>query len=266
MEEDCPLRYVCSVTGSVKPRVPRPFISKGILVTNWGPLVSQAVAEHAMLLVLALLRALPRWRELVETPRTMFEMMPLLRSRTLGGKRVGLHGFGAVARQLVAMLRPYDVELAAFSPGVPKALMDEFGVRACQDLPELFSRSEVLIECEGLNDQSLGAVTGTILRLLPEDAVFVNVGRGAVVDEGALAALAEEGRLRVGLDVVQRESLAPDSPLLRNPRVLLSPHVAGPTWETYPLCGAQVMENLEKFFRGETPDNRVTPDIYDRTT
>lgn len=265
-DDDCPLRYVCSVTGSVRSRVPREFIEKGRMVTNWGALVSPAVAEHAMLLALALLRGLPHWPGLLEAPRSMFEMMPLLRSRTLRGKRVGLHGFGAVARELVALLQPYAVDLMAFSPGVPKGMLDEFGVRACSGLPELFSHSEVLFECEGLNEKSRGSVSEKILRLLPDDAVFVNVGRGAVVDEEALGALAGEGRLRVGLDVFQREPVPAGSLLLDNPRVLLSPHVAGPIWETYPLCGARAMENIEKYLRGETPENRVTLEIYDRTT
>jgi phosphoglycerate dehydrogenase-like enzyme len=266
MEDNCPLRYVCSITGSVKPRVPRELIERGLLVTNWGAQVSDAVAEHAMLMVLALLRGLPVWSELMARPRSMFEMMPKLRSRPLHGKRVGLHGFGAVARGLVGLLRPYEVEIAAYSDGVPAGMFDEFGIRRCRSLEELFSGSEVLIECEGLNEHSCGSVTEEVLRLLPEDAVFVNVGRGAVTDEGALAKLAAEGRLRIGLDVYQKEPLVSDSPLLQNPRILLSPHVAGPTWETYPVCGTQAIERLDAYLRGETPENRVTLDIYDRAT
>ena len=265
-EDDCPLRYLCSVTGSVRSRVLREMIEKGLLVTNWGSLVSPAVAEHAMLMALSLLRGQSFWPELMDAPRSMFEMVPVLRSRTLRGKRVGLHGFGAVARELVSMLQPFGVDLAAWSPGVPVAMLEEFGVRPCTGLAELFSHSEVLFECEGLNEQSCGSVTEAILRRLPDDAVFVNVGRGAVVDEDALAVLAGEGRLRVGLDVFQHEPLPPGSPLRGNPRVLLSPHVAGPIWENYPLCGAQALDNLAKYLRGEPPENRVTLEIYDRAT
>lgn len=266
VDEECPVRYVCSITGSVKPRVPREMIERGVLVTNWGSRISDTVAEHAMLMVLALLRGLPGWPEVMMRACTIFEMMPKLRSRPLRGKRVGLHGFGAVARGLVNLLRPYDVEIAAYSAGVPLALYDEFGVRACESLSTLFSRSDVLIECEGVNEHSRGTVTEAVLRLLPDDAVFVNVGRAAVADEAALARLAWEGRLRVGLDVFQSEPLASDSPLIGHPRVLLSPHVAGPTWETYPLCGRQAMERLASYLRGELPDNRVTLEVYDRAT
>lgn len=265
-EEDCPLRYVCSVTGGVRNRIPRLLIERGLLVTNWGSDVSRAVAEHAMLLVLALLRGLPRWGEMLEKQASMFEMMPALRSRTLHGKRVGLHGFGGVARCLAGLLRPYDVEISAFSEGVPAGHFDEFGVHRCGSLRELFARNEILIECEGLNPRSAGSVSAEILALLPPDAVFVNVGRGAVADERALARLAREGRIRVGLDVFQSEPLDLGSPLRDHPGILLSPHVAGPTWETYPLCGAGALQRLEAYLRGETPENRVTLEIYDRAT
>jgi phosphoglycerate dehydrogenase-like enzyme len=266
LEDDCPLQYVCSVTGGVRCRVPRELIERGMLVTNWGVEVSQAVAEHAMLMVLALLRGVPQWGNLMNEHASMFVMMPKLRSRTLQGKRVGLHGFGAVARCLVGLLKPYEVELASYSEGVPENLFDEFGVRRCGTLAELFSDSEILIECEALHERSRGSVTAEILELLPDDAVFVNVGRGAVADESALAHLARAKRLRVGLDVFHKEPLAADSPLRDNAQILLSPHVAGPTWETYPLCGAGAINRLLAFLRGEVPDNRVTLEIYDRAT
>jgi phosphoglycerate dehydrogenase-like enzyme len=265
-EKDCPLRYVCSITGSVKSRVPRVLIEKGLLVTNWGNSISHTVAEHAMLMVMALLRGLPQWPELMRHPAGMHEMMPYLRSRTLRGKRVGLHGFGAVARELVPMLKPFQVDLAAYSHGVPQALFDKYGVYNCGSLRELFSGRDILIECEGLNDHSRGTVTEEILRLLPADSIFVNVGRGMVADEAALSKLAGEGHLRVGLDVYQREPLPQTSPLFGNPRVILSPHVAGPTWDTYPLCGTQALDNLSKYLNGETPDCRVTLEAYDRAT
>ncbi len=265
-DPDFSIRYVCSVTGSVKPRVPRSWIEEGVVVTNWGTMASTAVAEHAFLMVLALLRSLPLWAECLEKETSMFEMMPWLRTRVLRGKRVGLHGFGAVARELAAIMRPFHADVAAYSHGVPHAMMEEFGVTPCPDLRSLFSRSEIVIECEGLNERSCNSVTEEMLRLLPPDGVFVNVGRGAVVDEEALIKLAAERRIRIGLDVFRHEPLPPDSPLRSQPGILLSPHVAGPTWETYPCCGQEAVRNLQRYLRGETVENRVTLEVYDRAT
>jgi phosphoglycerate dehydrogenase-like enzyme len=263
----CSLKYICSITGSVKPRVPREALEKGILVSNWGNLISYSVAEHGFLMMLACLRNLPLWGGLIEKPRTMFEMMPLLKTRTLRGKRVGLHGFGAVARELVHMFKPHHVHLQAWSHGVPRALYSEYDVTPCSSPEALFSSSDILLECEGLNEWSRELVTGELLQCLPQGAVFVNIGRGRVVaDENILAGMARDGRLRVGLDVCHREPLPKNSPLLQNPGVLLSPHIAGPTWDTYPLCGAAAMANVERCLRGEPPEHLVTPEIYDRAT
>ncbi len=265
-ERDFSIRYVCSVTGSVKPRVPRAWIEKGVIVTNWGAMASIAVAEHAFLMVMALLRSLPLWADCMEKEASMFEMMPCLRTRVMRGKRVGLHGFGAVARELAAIMRPFHADVAAYSYGVPHAMMEEFGVTPCPDLSSLFSRSEIVVECEGLNEWSCNSVTEEMLRLLPQDGIFVNVGRGAVVDEDALIKLAAERRIRIGLDVFRHEPLPPDSPLRGQPGILLSPHVAGPTWETYPCCGQEAVRNLQRYLRGETVENRVTLEVYDRAT
>jgi phosphoglycerate dehydrogenase-like enzyme len=248
--------------------VPRKLLEHGILVSNWGNLISHTVAEHALLLMLACLRNLPRWQELsLRPPDNVFRKISRLKSQSLRGKRVGLHGFGAIARELTRMLRPHQVTLQAYSHGMPPSLFDEYDVHACGSLTELFTTSDVLLECEGLNDWSQGTVTETILRLLPHDAVFVNVGRGKVVaDEQVLIDMAREERLRVGLDVYHREPLPLNSPLRGTAGILLSPHVAGPTWDTYPLCGEQALENVRKYLRGEPPAHLITPELYDWAT
>ncbi|HSI86156.1 MAG: NAD(P)-dependent oxidoreductase [Candidatus Methylacidiphilales bacterium] len=259
---DLPLRYVCHITGSVRKIVSRALISRGVVVTNWGSVISHTIAEHAMLLVLGTLRNVPAWRANTGPDcddGSAFEKMQTFRTRSLRGKRVGLHGFGAIARELVHMLRPFQVDLAAWSPHVPRALYEEFGVTQMPSLEALFSRSDVLIECEGLTPATRASVSKEVLRLLPEDAVFVNVGRSAVTDEEALAAMGDAGRLRVGLDV-----FTPAAGTMQ--RGLLSPHIAGPTWDTYPLCGDFALENVDKYLRGETPEAVMSLEVYDRST
>jgi len=266
LEADCPLRYLCSITGTVRNKIPRSLVQKGILVSNWGSVISHTIAEHALLLTMASLRTLNHWPDYVTVQHSHLEMMKSLKTRCLRGKRVGLHGFGAIAREIVAMLKPHQVEISAYSEGVPLSLYQAHGVNACRNLQELFSTSEILIECEGLNERSRGSVSAEILELLPLDAVFVNVGRGLVADEAALAKMAARRRLRVALDVFHQEPLPTDSPLLGNPGVILSPHAAGPTWDTYPLCGWLALKNVEAFLRGETPEHLMSLEAYDRTT
>lgn len=262
---DCPLSYVCHVTGSVRGVVPRSFLERGGHVTNWGQVAGREVAEHALLLAMAALRRMPGWRRV----RVTGDGMPAtaqLRTRTLYGRRVGVHGFGKVARSLLQLLKPFDVEVSAFSEGVPPAFMRAHQVRPCASLEELCACSEVLFECEALTPESRGSVNAEVLSVLPDGAVFVNVGRGQVVDESALVREAARGRLLVALDVAEAEPPQCDSPIGVLPDVILSPHIAGPTYEHYARCGEFALENIGRFLRGEPLEAEVDLDIYDRST
>lgn len=262
-----PLRYICHITGGVRHVVARGLIEHGIIVTNWGSMVGHTIAEHALLMVLGALRNVPFWPQCMrEGTYNVHRMMPTLRTRSLRGKRVGLHGFGAIARELVQMLKPHHVRLQAFSAPVPRNFIESHGVTYCASLEELFSHSDVLIECEGLTPATKGTVTEEILRLLPDDAVFVNVGRALITDEAALIRMAREKRLRVAVDVYQNEPQPADSAWLHVPGAFLSPHIAGPTGDLYPCCGARAMENVARFLRGEPPLDPISLQAYDRAT
>ncbi|OAM90510.1 hydroxyacid dehydrogenase [Termitidicoccus mucosus] len=263
----CRLRYVCHLAGSVRRLVPRAFLARGGLVSNWGGIAAASVAEHALLLILAALRDLGSWRDHIAalSAQGPQERLP---TRPLRGRRIGLHGFGGIARALVALLRSFGVTIRAFSEGVPAGVFHEHGVERCDSLEALFGQSDVLVECEALTEKTRGSVTAALLRLLPDDAVFVNVGRGRVVAEDALAEAASSRRLRVAVDVVSNEPIQEDHPLLRAPGAIVSPHIGGPTREEYGLCGRRAWENLNRYLRGEPPedDSLVSLELYDRST
>lgn len=261
----CPLRYVCHITGSVRRLVPRSFLEAGGLVSNWGGNVGAQVAEHALLLALSALRNQAAWRAFIERPPGL-RRIEELGTRTLFGRRVGLHGFGSVARALGRLLAPFEVRIMAYSAGVPSAVMRDAGIEPATSLEDLFRHSEVLFECEALTPPSAGSVTAAILSALPEGAVFVNVGRGAVVDDTALAAAARSGRIRVALDVVTDEPLTPRSPFWCAPGAVLSPHIGGPTSDLYRRCGELALNNLRHHLAGRMPEDLVDLAVYDRAT
>lgn len=262
---DCRLRLVCHVTGSVRRLVPRIFLERGGLVTNWGGTVSNQVAEHGLLLALAALRNTARWRAFIARAASTRQIEEL-ETKTLFQRRVGLHGFGSVARALVPLLRPFAVELSAYSAGVPPALMQAAGVRPAASLEELFSGSDVLFECEALTPATEQSVTAGLLARLPDDAVFVNIGRGRIVEESALLREVTAGRLRAALDVVALEPLTFGSPFVSQPGVILSPHIAGPTTDRYRQCGAFALANLHAFLEGAVLPAGITLAGYDRAT
>jgi phosphoglycerate dehydrogenase-like enzyme len=261
---DCPLRYVCHAMGSVRNLVPRSFIERGGLVTNWGGFAGQFAAEHALLLALAALRNLNAWRPFIAQPPDRRDPVSL-GTRSLFGRQVGLHGFGSIALALVPLLAPFGCTVRVFSAGVPDAVVRREGLEPCASLAELFRRSEILFECEALTAATQGSVSAEMLAALPDGAVFVNVGRGLVVDEAALVREAASGRISAAVDVT-RDRMTETAELFHLPGAILSPHIAGPSHDQYRRCGELALQNIERFLHGLPPVSRVTLDIYDRST
>jgi phosphoglycerate dehydrogenase-like enzyme len=264
--EGLPLRYVCHTTGSVKGVVPREFIAGGGLVTNWGNLVSRDVAEHALFLILSCLRNLSQWYPHAPKDAPRWGSGQAMKTRSLRGKTVGIHGFGGIARELVRLLKPFDVRCLAFSPRVPDRDMEEAGVVPCRDLKELFMKSSIVVECEALTPETTRMVREEHFALMPPDGVFVNVARGAIVDERALESVAASGRLRVASDVFTAEPLPEHSALRRMPGVIVSPHIGGPTSDSYARCGEFALNNLQRYLKGQPVEGVVSLEIYDRST
>ena len=259
------IRYICHLAGSVRDIVPRSMIERGVLVSNWGEAISYTIAEHAMLLVLAALRRVANWSDVMRVKVIDAKMQ--VSPQSLRHRRVCLHGFGAIARSLVPMLEGFQVtSITAYSEGVPSSVFATHGVAQADSLEMLFAQADVLIELEALRESTEQRVNEAVLSQMPEGAVFVNVGRGRVVDETALAKVAMERSLRVGLDVYSQEPLSKDSPLWKVPDIVLSPHIAGPTADAFQHCAQLALDNLKCFLNGESVRGIVTQEIYDRST
>jgi phosphoglycerate dehydrogenase-like enzyme len=256
------LRYVCHITGGVRTLVTRAQLERGLILTNWGASISRTVAECALLLILATLRRAGAWipamhRDGVWRDNDRPEGVSLF------GQRVGLHGFGQVARELIRLLAPFGAEVGVCAPETDPALYAAHGVRRVPTLEELFSSSDVIVEVAPLNPATAGIVTERLLRLMPPGAAFVNVGRGKVVDEDALLRVAREGRIQVGLDVFATEPLPADSGFRGLPNAVLLPHIAGPTLERRRDAGTHALENLRAYAEGRPLKAVITPEVYD---
>lgn len=257
------LRYICHLTGQVRSKVDREELERGLIVTNWGNSIAPVVAEHALLLALAGLRRLSYFARRLHGRLPIEKVSP----RSLFGRRVGIHGFGRVARELLRLLTPFQLKsVMVHSPQTPEDLFDGLDVTWTNDLETLFSQSDVVFELEGLNERTAGIVTGAHLRALPNHAVFVNCGRAGVVDENALVEVAREGRIQIALDVFHTEPLPMDSPLRGLENVTLTPHIAGPLDDTVAICGNFALDNLHRWVRGEEPLARISLAHYDNMT
>jgi len=258
------LRYFCNIAGGVRTLIGRPHLERGMIVTNWGSSISRTVAECALLLTLACLRRAGRWIPAMYTAGAWRDHH--IDTASLFEKRVGLHGFGQVARALVKLLAPFDTEIGICAPEEDLALYAAHGARRIPTLEELFAWSDVIIDVAPFNSATAKIVSERLLRLMRPGAVFVNVGRGGVVDEEALVRVAREGLIHVGLDVFATEPLPADSGLRGLPNVVLLPHLAGPTLDRRRDAGAQTLRNLRAYSADRPLDAVITPEIYDSLT
>lgn len=260
------LRYVCYLTGSVKKLVARPHLERGLIVTNWGSSISRTVAEAGLFHILACLRNASHWAVAMHQPGTAAWKNGVTDSRSLFCRHVGIHGFGPVARELTGLLKPWKCPVTVFAPDVTDELARAYGVERAASLDALFGENEIIVELAPLIPATTGIVTERLLRLIRPGGVFVNVGRGAVVDEAALLRVAEEGKISIGLDVYTQEPLPADSGFRRLPRVSLTPHTAGPTIDRYPDAGAFAVKNLRAHVEDRPLEAVITPEIYDQST
>jgi phosphoglycerate dehydrogenase-like enzyme len=258
------LRYVCHLAGSIRKLVPRELIEQGLVVTNWGGSISETVAECTLMLILMALRRASHWAVAMHRDNAWKDGNTFTQS--LVGRRVGIHGFGSISQSLVPMLRPFTSRIQAYSPNMPEAFFSGLGVKRLTSIEELFTESDVVVELAAATTENYHVVTERHLRMIPEGGVFVNVGRGCVVDGEGLLRVAQEGRLQIALDVFEQEPLPAGSPLRGLPNVTLLPHLGGPTRDRRRDAGAHALKNIRAFLRGEPLDAVVSLEVYDRSS
>jgi phosphoglycerate dehydrogenase-like enzyme len=257
------LEYFCFIPGSAKKQITREHLEAGLILTTWGGWVGPYVAECALLLTLSALRRVAHWGHQLKAHGTWRPR--LTQNRSLFGKRVGLHGFGGIAQSLVELMQPFSPVVTA-DTSVPDDILARFNVQRAASTEDLFAQSDVLIELKPLTPKTLGSVDERLLRLLPEGACFINIGRGPVVDEAALVRVAQERKIEVALDVYAEEPLPQDSPLRDMPNVFLLPHMGGATIDRGIDCGRRALQNVERYLAGKPLENVVDAAAFDRAT
>lgn len=259
------LDYVCYLAGSVRKLISGELLaSSGLKVTNWGNAIARTVAETALLLTLSTMRRAGSWQLAMHLDGAW--KTSATETRSLFERKVGLHGFGVISRELVKLMQPFGATLSTYSPSVPDSLLQEYGVHRAECLEDLFAQNDIIVELAALTPKNRHIVTEELLRAIPEGGSFVNVGRGAVVDEEALVRVAKEGKLQVALDVYEKEPLPVDHPFRGLRNVFLLPHLGGPSTDRRQDSGRLALENIAAWQQGDDLDALITTDVYARAT
>lgn len=230
----------------------------GLAVCNTPGALTEATAELAILLMLmAARRAGEGERELRAGAWTGWRPTHLI-GRGLSGRTLGLVGFGRIAQSTAFKALGLGMKIRYFSRSpAPPALEAELRASRAASLAELAAEADVLSLHVPGGDATRHLIDHTILACMKATAILVNTARGPVVDEAALADALADGRLgAVGLDVYEREPEIHPL-LLTSERAVLLPHLGSATEEARTAMGMQAAANLDSFFAGQEPPNRV---------
>ena len=247
------LRAILTNRGGLENIAVEEATKRGIPILNNPAHNANGVAELAVGLMVTETRNIARahlglvngvWREDFLNKSNIWE---------LRGKTVGIVSYGAIAHHLVRMLQPFRVNIKLYDiKPIPEADKVRYNISEAS-LEEVFSTCDIVTVHTPLNEHTHHLIGEELLSLLPEDALFVNTSRGAVVDQAALERELASGRFRAFLDVYEKEPLPAESRLYDLPNVILMPHMGGPTVDLRRDITRSLLIEASEFLKNGAP-------------
>jgi D-3-phosphoglycerate dehydrogenase / 2-oxoglutarate reductase len=229
----------------------------GMPVSNVPDYCDEEVADHALMLMLALNRRLRALSAVVDAGEWHMAGAAPWRLR---GRTLGLIGYGRIGRALALRAQALGMRVVIAGRSSPGDLPP--GTEAAQDVDEALQRSDVVSLHVPLTDETRRLIDARALRLMRDDALLINTGRGGLVDTDALLSALERGRLGgAALDVTEPEPLSPDHPLRSRPDVLITPHTAFYSDGSIRELARKASERALAVVNGERPPNIVNPAV-----
>ena len=231
----------------------------GIVVTNTPDVLTDCTADLTLGLILSTARGLARGDRLVRAGNWTGWSPASISGSRVSGKVLGLVGFGRIGRAVAHRAhRGFGMRVLVYTPRPPdEEQARSLGVEICADLEELLAGSDVVsLHCP-VTPRTERMIGPAQLARMRRGAILINTARGALVDENALVSALRSGQIAgAGLDVYAREPEVPDA-LREMDQVVLLPHLGSATVETRESMGLRVKKNLDCFFAGEEPPDRV---------
>ena len=234
-----------------------------IIVTNVPGALSDSVAEHTILLMLAVARRLVIGDKNVREGRwaDYFQHAP---SFELNGKTLGLIGLGAIGSAVAQRAKAFKMEVLAYDPYVDENRVAKIGCRRV-DLDRLLRESDVVSIHSPLTAETKKLIGEPELNLMKKSAILINTARGTVVDESSLIKALKKGTIAgAGMDVLTQEPPGHDNPILTLENVTLTPHCAAFTLDALRRLWFACSDAVLRVLSGELPQppaNIVNPDV-----
>ncbi len=234
----------------------------GVAVMVAGGANADAVAEHALTLMLCLSREIPRFDR--ETRRGAWRDLKHF-TREFHTLTVGIVGYGQIGERTARLVRACGAQVLIHTRSQP--VLPE-GVTVEPDLERLLERVDVLsLHCP-LTDKTRGMIGAAQFARMKPGAFVVNTARGPVIDEPALVEALKSGRIAgAGLDTFAAEPPDAANPLFALPNVLVTPHIAAATTDAMVRMGTIAASNIVSYLRGEVYEKRnfLNPEVFRRT-
>ena len=258
------LELVCHSAGSVRHLIdPDVFVERGIRICSARSVLATGVAEFTFGMMLVSMKAV--WQLTAATSNGTWDRDAADEwFREPYGAVVGIVGASHVGREMVRLCKTLELEaILVYDPYLTDEEAKEMGVVKVE-LDDLMRRSDVVSLHTPAIEECRHIINTENLALMKDHAIFINTARGMCVDEQALIAELETGRILACIDVTDPEPPKPDSPLFSLPNCILTPHVAGAVKQNVYRQGRLVADQIEAFLSGSPMDGEIDLTQHDR--
>jgi len=256
------LKVIAHSAGSVKFLIREHVLERGIKVSSASIAMAPAVAEFSLILTFLGLRPVHEYDYGMRRGVRQWDSQEAFGvGREIASSRIGVVGVGMVGRLYIQKAVALGAEVCVYDPYLNDAAAVSLSVTKLE-LDDLFATCPIVVIHAPTTPETHHMIGAKQLALLPDNGYLVNTARSWVVDQDALLAELQSGRIRAALDVFDQEPMALDSPFRTLPNVLLTPHIAGATMQTRIRQGECAVRDLENAFAGRPLAHEVTLERY----
>lgn len=252
------LELVAHGAGSVKPFVTPSFFERGIRVTHGASVIAQSVGEWCLMAALVGLRRAVGFHEVMRGDG--WKSAQENHGDELARKRIGLLAMSQTARAFHRLLQPFDCDIRVYDPYLSESEASTLGVSRETSIDALCGWADIISNHVPSTPETANLIGPSQLARMHDGALIINSARPAAIDYPALISELRSGRLRAALDVFPEEPVIPGDPVRQLPNVLVTPHIAGATWDGRARLGATMVDEIVRFASGQPLKHEVRPD------
>ncbi len=263
--DSAPTLLVVSRTGVGYDKVDVPAATeRGVAVAYTPEAPTVSTAEHALTLLFSAAKKIKKAESKLRNTRGR-DLYGEQDGIELSGKTLGVLGFGRIGRHVAHVAQAVGMKIVAYDPYLGEDAVAGSDVRLTADRGELFAAADFITLHLPLSDETTKMIDADAIGAMKEGAILINASRGALVDEAALLAALESGKLGgAALDVTDPEPPDLDNPLLWREDVIVTPHIGSATREGKLRIFTDAVDNVVRTLQGERPNWLVNPDVWPR--